>query len=166
VPERPPVACKVCGSGDCANKEHASQSSENRRLYDNVRKANDPIAREYHLAKWLKHFQPTVIAFNPVCQRIIKGVRCQNPATRVHHLISPRQVHSLFYNPRNCVCVCPAHHAGGQQGETQGAFYAPTRWHFGVEFPHIDSFGQPILPDDPSSGNGGIDNWLKSLTTK
>jgi hypothetical protein len=92
---------------------------------------------------------------------MIDGKQCQKPAAVVHHLVSPRDVHSRFYDPSNVVASCTEHHAGGQRGTTENELWCATRWYHGQEFPHTDSFGQPIIPDQ--TPGTGIDNWLKAM---
>jgi len=69
--------------------------------------------------RW-KKFRQWFLRLNPVCQRVIDGVRCERIADTVHHLLSPRQRPDLFIDATNVKAVCRAHHhhgEGAQPGE-------------------------------------------------
>ncbi len=95
---------------------------------DRFRKKNDPVNRLYWLASWFR-FKLHCLNRNPICQRIIRGEQCHNPAWVVHHLISPRERPDLFLDATNVVCLCANCHPGGEEGTPEwkeGVDYVPS----------------------------------------
>jgi hypothetical protein len=70
-----------------------------------------------------------------MCARIQRdGGRCKNPATVVHHLVSPKDAPSLFLVVANVVPVCSGCHPAGECGTPEwkpNADYVPTFAGFG-----------------------------------
>jgi len=88
-------------------EEHAA-------AYDKMR-ADDVTRKMYGKSFWRRRYQPAMLANNPICQRLINGEQCHNPATLVHHLLSPRERPDLFTTPSNTVCLCAGCHPGGME---------------------------------------------------
>lgn len=88
-----------------------------------------PLEHLYRRKHWLKLFRPRFLANNPICQRVINGDRCHEPAHQLHHLIEPRTVEQ-FYDWRNIIGLCPGHHAPwkGTPDWKINVDYAPTNW--------------------------------------
>jgi hypothetical protein len=160
--------CRICGKASESSycKEHASHRRDAARYYDQFVKANDEIAKLYHTAEW-KKFRDGILMFNPVCLHLIGGsIQCRFAANVVHHLVSPRKDRSAFTDPERVVACCRSCHAGGQEGETQGYLWLPTRWYNGQSFPHIDSFGQAIRHEAKASNGSRFNSWLNSMADK
>lgn len=75
--------------------------------------------------------------YNPQCQLIVNGVRCNRPAHAVHHLIDPNDRPDLALSPANTVGLCRSHH-DNRHGEdpNEPREFAPTRWIMSAEYPH------------------------------
>jgi 5-methylcytosine-specific restriction endonuclease McrA len=97
------------------------------------RRSEDPIWKLYHCARWSR-FTLKFKSENPICQRLRDGVRCTNPTTELHHLVSPRKAPEKMYNQTNVVGLCVHCHvtAGGAEPVANLShlqdFYAPTVW--------------------------------------
>lgn len=59
----------------------------------------------YKRVRWL-NFRRWIMWQNPICQKIERGRQCNNPATLVHHLWSPKVRPDLFIEPTNVICLC------------------------------------------------------------
>jgi len=112
------------------------------------RVAKDPTKLLYDRMDWKgpRGTRALTLVMNPLCQHTHGGLQCRYPAKAVHHLHDPKDHPELMHSPANLVAVCANHHQGGQRGETQGYLYVPTKWYGGKEYPHIDQFGQLMLP--------------------
>jgi len=170
--DRPPIACKsaYCSGHAvknrlCATCLKAAVPTAAVSAYK-TRVANDPTKLLYDRAEWKgpRGTQKAIIRQNPLCQFLSNGVQCNRPSTDVHHLRDPKDFPELMHDPENLCAVCKQHHQGGQRGDTQGYLYVPTIW-YGRKYPHIDSFGQPVLPKGKKAGER-FDNWLKSQEKK
>jgi len=98
----------VRGSQHCEKHKDAPSRHAGRQRGD--------VDKLYGRAMWRKVFRPWFLHRHPVCQRLIKGERCREPATTVHHLISPRMRVDLLLVPNNCVALCANCHPGGEEG--------------------------------------------------
>jgi hypothetical protein len=126
-----------CNSGGCPNAAPAGQSYCDRCL---AMRKQTPTARGsappraiqklYDSAQWRKPGTGTaalVRGKNPICQYLDdNGVQCQHASAIVHHLVDPKDNAALFFDWKNLVAVCAAHHQGGQRGETQEYKYCHT----------------------------------------
>ncbi len=71
---------------------------------------SDPAIRAYYkTAEWAR-VRKLCLTFNPVCQLIVNGEQCHQPARIAHQLISPRVNPNKVYDWQNIVMVCDAHH--------------------------------------------------------
>ena len=88
-----------------------------------------PLEHLYRRKQWLKLFRPRFMNCNAICQRIVDGVRCTTPTHQLHHLIEPKTP-EMFFNARNIVGLCDAHHfpAKGTPSWIEGKDYSPTNW--------------------------------------
>jgi hypothetical protein len=117
------VMCPVLmSSGQRFCPKHAAKTKE--RI--NEARRNDEIRKLYKRTFWTE-FRDWFLRHHPVCQRVIDGVRCLQPATVVHHLLSPRDRPDLFTTESNCRAVCAAHHPTGQ-GAALDEVYAVDAW--------------------------------------
>jgi hypothetical protein len=125
---RSPTVCRergchdtnVRGSHWCAKHEQSNSFSAER----NFERKNDAVTRMYWREPW-PTFRKMLLAHNPLCQRINRGVQCTEPATLVHHLVSPRVRPDLFVVVSNVVALCAACHPTSE---------GTTWWREGVEF--------------------------------
>jgi len=120
----------------------AKEAKEESREQDRFRLANDPIAKLYRTAIWLK-FRTVMVNWNCICQRLVKNPltgeaeQCHAPSVVCHHSISPRLRPDLFLEPKNIICLCQIHHPtteGSPQGWAEGVDYVPTvlpKYHIG-----------------------------------
>jgi hypothetical protein len=119
------------GSRWCRKHQSSNSSLEDERW----RKKHDAVSQMYNRAPWPR-FRETMLAQNPICQRIQKdGSQCRNAATLVHHLISPRVRPDLFVDPANVACLC-GHCHPTEEGTPlwrPGTEYVPTKF----TLPHI-----------------------------
>jgi hypothetical protein len=92
----------------------------------NAGRRNDEVRKLYNRTFWIR-FRDWFIRHHPVCQRVIDGARCLQPATVVHHMLSPRDRPDLFISEENCRAVCAPHHPTGQ-GATPDQVYATDSW--------------------------------------
>lgn len=85
-------------------------------------------------SQWINRTSPTCKALNPICQRIIDGVRCTNPSKEVHHLSANLK---RFFDPSNLVALCPGCHIK-TKGDPVDAprEYADTKWILGAVYEH------------------------------
>jgi hypothetical protein len=84
-------------------------------------------------SQWKNRTAPTCKSCNPICQRIIDGVRCTRPSKEVHHLSADLK---RFYDPSNLVALCAEDHPKTQGEPEAPREYAPTRWIFGAVYEH------------------------------
>lgn len=66
---------------------------------------HDAVAKMYGTVRWTR-FRTVLLAQNPICSRIIKGVQCTRPSRIGHHLISPRVRPDLFVEATNVIALC------------------------------------------------------------
>jgi hypothetical protein len=117
------VMCPVLlSNGERYCEKHAARVREQ----TNEGRRSDEVRRWYKTVRWL-NFQRWFIRHHPICQRVIDGKRCQQIATVVHHLLSPRDRPDLFTNEENCRALCVTHHHGGQ-GAGPDEVYAVDGW--------------------------------------
>jgi len=90
-------------------EKHGAQQTQ--RQYE--AKRSDPVWMMYQTPRW-KVFRQWFLRLNPQCQRIIDGMRCEQIADTVHHLLSPRQRPELFLDADNVKAVCREHHHHGE----------------------------------------------------
>jgi hypothetical protein len=162
MPVKPKTACFKCGkAAESGTICKACKPDHQQTLAEKNKARNqDPDNAKYHTMDWIRYSR-LLRDCNIQCQRLEKdGKQCRYPSQLVHHLLSPRKHPSLFFNPSNCVCICRFHHPDSE-GENPSKLhkYVPTLWK-GESFPHMDSFGQPFLPNSVATG---IDNWLRSM---
>jgi hypothetical protein len=121
-----PCAAVMCGAllsnGERYCPKHATKNKER----VNEGRRNDEVRKLYKRSFWLR-FQAWFLRHHPVCQRVIDGIRCLQPAKVVHHVMSPRDRPDLFLDEDNCRAVCLAHHHGGQ-GAGPDEVYAVDAW--------------------------------------
>jgi len=112
-------APKTCGAAGCSKpsvqgsaycEAHAKEPPKQTRLSRVV----DPVRRLYDTARW-KRFRLWILSQRPICQRLIKGARCQEPTNTVHHIRSPRNRPDLFTDPKNVLALCANCHPGGTE---------------------------------------------------
>ena len=116
--------------------EHADFDKPARNEADRKRYREDEFRRFETSSVW-RNFALTHKMWNPQCQCIEDGQRCRFPPYATHHIVDPRAGYqgdadygwNLRLSASNTASVCRKHHQGGQQGETQGYIYAPTREH-------------------------------------
>jgi len=122
MPTAPNKACELCGKeitdGGWLCPEH--------RTTDAARTAANATAHLYQTPAW-RNFRLSVLRHNPRCQRLENGEQCHEPATVVHHIISPIKNKDLFLVPSNVLCVC-AHHHHPLEGEPDVSRYVPSNW--------------------------------------
>jgi hypothetical protein len=113
-----PTLVKAGAGGYCP--KHLEQ--HNQRI--NHERLDDELRSLYKTARWLK-FRAWFLAYNPICQRIVDGVRCQRIATEVHHRRGLREYMEDLCDAEQCVALCKAcHHK--HSGDTSQDVYAPT----------------------------------------
>jgi hypothetical protein len=124
------AALNVRGERYCDKHLLKNTQAEAQRDAARQRWKNDDVSRMYSRAPW-PSFRTTLIGQNPICQRLLKGgVQCQNWATLVHHLLSPRIRPDLFVSPQNCVALCATCHTPeeGTPHWKVGVDYVPTEY--------------------------------------
>ena len=84
----------------------------------------DEVDRLYDTRRW-RRFRRWILRLNPICQRIVDGVRCQDFSVEVHHRQSPRKRPDLFTVAENCVGLCKRHHKKSV-GDEGNEVYADT----------------------------------------
>jgi hypothetical protein len=102
--------------------------------YDRTRGKYDPNRKLYWSARY-RRFRELLLVRNPVCQRIVNGMRCKNPSGVLHHLIDPTVAPQLFLTASNAVMLCEHCHPGGTAGTPDwicGRDYVETFSGFGV----------------------------------
>lgn len=92
-----------------------AEAAARRAETDRFRKKNDPERKRYQTAAWHR-FRFHILNRNPICQKLIHGRQCREPAMVVHHLLSPRQRPDLFLEPHNVLALCANCHPGGEEG--------------------------------------------------
>jgi hypothetical protein len=103
---------------------------------------NPAVERMYTLADWKRRFRPTLLSFNPMCQRVNNGVRCRNGSNTGHHIIEAGKLAAIgrFHDQRFVVALCDSCHPHPDDKD-QGV-YIPTVWAVGDEkIP--EALGQP-----------------------
>lgn len=135
MPNRPPRVCSEPGCGQPANGRFCPthEKKNHTHAYD-AQRAEDPIRQRYNSTAW-RRFTVLIKAHNPICQRIEynpltgKEEQCREPASEVHHLVSPRERPDLFTVASNVVAICKRHHhkGEGEPGGARGQKYAPTK---------------------------------------
>ena len=132
--ERAKTICRQPGCGVTGHGEFCPKhvNNNNRIEYERARQ-NDAVNRLYDRAAWRK-FTQAIRARNPLCQRIVDRVQCQNAGTEAHHLVSPRVDISRFLDPQNVVCLCTEHHDNreGTPEWVSGVDYVPTEFNFSI----------------------------------
>ncbi len=111
------------GSGFC--EKHVTSNSYVEE--EKFRYKHDAVSQMYSRAPW-PTFRKWILARNPICQRLHARVQCHNPATLVHHLVSPRTRPDLFVTAANCVALCVHCHPTdeGTPNWRPGVEYVPT----------------------------------------
>jgi hypothetical protein len=122
---KPPLACRVCGRGSC--QEHKNVGTTIANSY--AVKKQRPHFKQYHTKRW-RDLADAMRRHNPICQHVdaATGVRCDQPSQMVHHIVDPKDDPSKFYDWRNLVALCNAHHSHSQ-GEDPNRidrYFAPT----------------------------------------
>jgi hypothetical protein len=113
-----PALVKAGAGGYCP--KHLEQHTQR----VNRERLDDELRALYRSAGWLR-FRSWFLAYNILCQRIIRGVRCQRIATDVHHRRGLRQHPEDLCDAEHCVALCKAcHHK--HSGDTADDVYAPT----------------------------------------
>jgi hypothetical protein len=120
---------------DCRKKSQERQKAE-----------NPVVTKLRRTADWKVRTRPTMLAFNPFCQRVNDWVRCRNQATIIHHVIPAEKLASVgrFFDAKFLVAVCDSCHPRPKDFD-QGV-YIPTVWlDFMSEDPVPEALGQPGL---------------------
>jgi len=117
-----PMCPVLLSSGERYCPKHATKNKQ----HVNEGRRNDEVRKLYKRSFWIR-FQAWFLRKHPVCQRVIDGIRCLQPATVVHHMLSPRDRPDLFIDEDNCRAVCASHHHGGQ-GAGPDEVYAVDDW--------------------------------------
>jgi 5-methylcytosine-specific restriction endonuclease McrA len=80
-------------------------------------RAADPNRKLYHCVRWFR-LRRMILEDNYLCQRIIawSQLQCENSASIVHHLRSPKEYPAGMYDPANLVALCSDCHPGGEAG--------------------------------------------------
>jgi hypothetical protein len=112
----------LMSSGQRFCPKHAAKTKE--RINEGRR--SDEVRKLYKRTFWIE-FREWFLRKHPVCQRVIDGKRCLQPATVVHHMLSPRDRPDLFLDEDNCRAVCAPHHPTGQ-GAGPDEVYAVDNW--------------------------------------
>jgi hypothetical protein len=111
-------ACSIAGcfkpsvQGSPYCEKHTAQPPPGR----HAGRTSDEVDKLYGRAAWRKVFRPWFLGRHPLCQRLIKGERCREMATTIHHLVSPRVRPDLMLTASNCVALCANDHPGGEAG--------------------------------------------------
>jgi hypothetical protein len=130
--------CRQTGCGQSVTNAdycpaHTRDNQETR--YDKAR-STDAIRKMYYTARY-RRFRDFLWRRNPMCARISKGVRCNNPSTDLHHLVSPEMPGglALFLTDSNVIFLCKNCHPGGTAGTPHwkpNVDYVPSFAGFGV----------------------------------
>jgi 5-methylcytosine-specific restriction protein A len=100
---------RFCKQNDCPNRTREgycpAHKQQNDQREQNRLRQHDPVNAMYGREPW-PSFRGIVLAQNPICARRINGEQCHNPATLVHHLLSPRTRPDLFVAVSNVVALC------------------------------------------------------------
>jgi 5-methylcytosine-specific restriction protein A len=112
-------ALRPCRQEGCPNNtrdgycpEHQKNNSV--KAYDAARR--DAATRRLYFSTAYLKFRNFLMCRNAQCQRIENGIRCMEMSRVLHHLIDPKIRPGLFLKASNCVCLCFAHHPGGEAG--------------------------------------------------
>lgn len=105
-----PKPCRECGKlaerGSVFCKEHVDKHESFDAAHARV---HDAVDLMYGRVRWI-NFREFILHRRPMCQRLVKGEPCRNPARIVHHLISPRSDISKFTDPNNVLALCETCH--------------------------------------------------------
>jgi 5-methylcytosine-specific restriction endonuclease McrA len=98
----------------------------------------DAIDKLYRSSAWLHGTSPIIRRLNPLCQVVsAEGRRCKNPATEVHHIVSPRVDIQRFHDPSNLVALCHSCHKTTEgEDPNSNRTFVPTIDSFGVRHAH------------------------------
>lgn len=99
----------------------AHAKTNNTRVYTG--RNTDEVSKWYRTARWARFRQWFLRAY-PQCERIVEAVRCEQPATLVHHRVSPKDNPELFCSEENCVALCAPHHNGLRGSKESDVFAA------------------------------------------
>lgn len=94
----------------------------------------DEVDRMYGTVRWLR-FRELILHRRPMCQKIVRGQPCRNPAHVIHHLISPRVDISKFIDPENVLALCDTCHTPEE---------GTPHWRAGVDYIYIP-FDMPMV---------------------
>jgi hypothetical protein len=97
------MRCRVAGCSELVRGKYCQKH-----LHDNAR-SNQETDPCYLTSEWRK-FTKWIQMKNCICQRINNGVRCMNPSTLTHHLISPKIAPSRLCDPTNVCALCAGCH--------------------------------------------------------
>ena len=120
-------APNVRGSRFCEAHQENNSVLEARR-----NRPRDAIDRLYGTIRWLR-FRDLILRHRPICQKLVRGQQCSNPARIIHHLISPRVDISKFVDPKNVLALCETCHTPEE---------GTPHWRAGVDY--VDS--SPEMP--------------------
>lgn len=143
---QPPTACVRCQQAECICKPddspvaiRAPKTSQHDKLLTTSR--------------WRKLSQ-AIRSYNPQCQHVVNGKRCEHAGEEVHHLSTDL---TLFFNPANLVALCKECHFKFQ-GEPAGTEreYAPTRWILGAALEHPRPVRLGLQPGEVRITGDGI----------
>ena len=128
MPNRIP---RICGQPGCGVETNGDTYCPAHRGRNNTGRTLRPLEKLYHQKSFTKLFRPRFRSLNPICQRLEDGEQCHKPGSELHHLKEPTTP-AEFFDPKNCISLCPHHHPGGRAGTpewTEGKDYVPTVWH-------------------------------------
>jgi hypothetical protein len=123
-----PKPCRLCKKAseqgkdlcaDCAKLPKAATSQSTR--------VHDEVDLLYGRVRWLT-FREFILHRRPMCQRLVKGAECRNPARIVHHLISPRVDMSKFVDADNVLALCEMCHTPEE---------GTPHWRAGIDYTYI-----------------------------
>lgn len=119
-------ATNVRGSRYCIAHQVSNTAAVARKQFDADR-ADSEIRKMYNSTRWFA-FRGMMLARRPICQKMIRGVRCTNPARVIHHLLSPRTHPQFFIDPARVLALCPTCHTPEQGTE---------HWRPGIDYVDI-----------------------------
>jgi hypothetical protein len=129
-----PKACRESGCGKVAVADARGYCLDHKRQNSCAaagaeRYKHDPVSKMYGRVRWTR-FRTVLLAQNPLCQKINRGIRCTRPSCIGHHLQSPRVRPDLFTDHKNVIAVCEFCH-GPEEGTPWyrvGVDYVPTEF--------------------------------------
>jgi hypothetical protein len=114
------MRCRAAGCSELVTGKYCAKH-----VHNNVRsnRTGDPF---YLSMPWIR-MRDFIRCRNPICQRIVNGVRCFQPAAICHHLVGINESVELRLDPRNLVAVCRHHHPDEPTPQwREGIDYSPT----------------------------------------